>query len=136
MFPRDDKAHEELDRGARLAVPCARHVERRRDFREVTRHRMVSSGSRNERGVLLGADLLRLPAARAEDGILTAGSRGSGRRPSRTIRLRFPRRFGDSIGTAESSACVYGCIGAVVDLGRVPTSTILPRYITAMRSET
>ena len=67
IFPRDDTAHEELDRGARLAVPFDRHVERRRDFREVTRHRMVPSGSRNERGHLLGADLLRLPAARAED---------------------------------------------------------------------
>jgi hypothetical protein len=28
------------------------------------------------------------------------------------IRLRLPRWFGLSIGTAESSACVYGCIGA------------------------
>ena len=44
------------------------------------------------------------------------GSAGLGTSPSSTIRLRLPRWFGDSIGTAESSACVYGCIGVLVDL--------------------
>jgi hypothetical protein len=39
------------------------------------------------------------------------GFAGLGTSPSSTIRLRLPRCDGSSIGTAESSACVYGCAG-------------------------
>ena len=44
------------------------------------------------------------------------GFAGLGTSPSSTIRLRLPRWPGSSIGTAESSACVYGCDGLLVDV--------------------
>ena len=44
------------------------------------------------------------------------GFAGLGTSPSSTIRLRLPRWPGSSIGTADSSACVYGCDGSLVDL--------------------
>ena len=44
------------------------------------------------------------------------GFAGLGTSPSSTIRSRLPRWPGSSIGTAESSACVYGCDGRLVDV--------------------
>ena len=43
--------------------------------------------------------------------------------------------FGSGIGTAESSACVYGCMGMLKSSRPSASSTILPRYITATRSQ-
>ena len=113
-------------------------LERPQHLGEVARREQLGPRGvvRDERRLLLGADLLRLPAARAE-----AAARRRVRR-ARHVALEHdparacPRWFGDSIGTAESSACVYGCIGALVDRPRAsPISTILPRYMTATRSE-
>ena len=44
------------------------------------------------------------------------GLAGLGTSPSSMILVRLPRWSGDSIGTADSSACVYGCIGVAIDL--------------------
>ena len=49
--------------------------------------------------------------------------------------LRFALALGSGIGTADSSACVYGCAGSCRASSPRPISTILPRYITATRSE-
>src|SRR5213078_1832907 len=58
---------------------------------------------------------------------------GLGTSPSRMIRLRL--MVGSGIGTAESSASVYGCFGLVYSSLAGAISTILPRYITATRVE-
>src|SRR6185295_15738377 len=59
---------------------------------------------------------------------------GLGTSPSRMIRLR--RTAGSGMGTAESSASVYGCFGLLYSSLPGAISTILPRYITASRVET
>ena len=50
------------------------------------------------------------------------------------IRRRFDSTTGSGIGTAESSATVYGCSGASYSSRDGASSTIRPRYITAIRS--
>ena len=52
----------------------------------------------------------------------------------RRIRLRVRSFSGSGIGTADSSACVYGCVGVSNTASTSPISTIRPRYITATRS--
>src|SRR4051794_37978749 len=64
------------------------------------------------------------------------GDAGLGTSPRSTIRSRRALASGSGPGTAESSASVYGCTGSVLTRSAGPTSTILPRYITAIRSET
>src|SRR2546423_15021257 len=64
------------------------------------------------------------------------GLAGLGTSPSSTIPLRLPRCPGSSIGTAESSACVYGGDGPPYIWGLGPISTTLPGYITAPPSGT
>src|SRR6476469_3873205 len=65
------------------------------------------------------------------------GAIGEGTSPRSRIRsLLAPRRLGSGTGTADIRALVYGCIGASYSEVRSASSTILPRYITAMRSET
>ena len=65
------------------------------------------------------------------------GLTGLGRSPSSRIRLRVALAWrGSGSGIADSSACVYGCAGRLEQLVAVGAiSTILPRYITATRSE-
>ena len=65
------------------------------------------------------------------------GEIGEGTSPlSRMRSLLAPRRLGSGTGTADIRALVYGCIGASYSEVRSASSTILPRYITAIRSET
>ena len=48
--------------------------------------------------------------------------------------MRFPLPLtGFGMGTAESRACVYGCSGEPNKVRLSVSSTIRPRYITAMR---
>src|SRR6202035_5961140 len=61
------------------------------------------------------------------------GASGLGTSPVRTIRCAL--RPGTGSGIAESSATVYGCSGVSKRSLLGATSTILPRYMTAMRSE-
>ena len=60
------------------------------------------------------------------------GAAGDGTSPLSTSRLE--RRRGSGTGTADSSATVYGCLGAVYIWSTGASSTILPRYITPTRS--
>ena len=60
---------------------------------------------------------------------------GFGTSPSSTICFRARPSSGSGIGTADSSAPVYGCFGAAYSSSRRATSTALPRYITITRSE-
>ncbi len=60
---------------------------------------------------------------------------GLGTSPVRMIRSRSRSIFGLAAGAADNSACVYGWAGRSYTSSRVPFSTILPRYITATRSE-
>ncbi|CAM5307933.1 hypothetical protein SVIOM74S_01446 [Streptomyces violarus] len=65
------------------------------------------------------------------------GAIGEGTSPlSRMRSLLAALRRGSGIGTADSRALVYGCIGLAYSESRSASSTILPRYITAIRSET
>src|SRR6478752_9578244 len=65
------------------------------------------------------------------------GEIGDGTSPlSRMRSLLAPRLRGSGTGTADMSAVVYGCIGASYSDVRSASSTILPRYMTAIRSET
>ena len=74
-------------------------------------------------------------AARVEAAARPAGSPGSaGRRASRIAR-RVALDDGSGIGTAESSVIVYGCSGFSYRSSAGEISTILPRYMTAIRSE-
>ncbi len=89
----------------------------------------------DERRLLLRADLLRLPAARAE---AAAGRRVRRARhvalehdPLRAFRAG-PGRLDRHGGEERLRVRVHR---RAVDLSRVPISTILPRYMTAMRSE-
>ena len=50
-------------------------------------------------------------------------------------RIRCRRRPGTGCGIAESSACVYGWRGEPYSSLAGATSTTLPRYMTAIRSE-
>src|SRR3954467_71493 len=102
----------------------------------------------DERRLQLPADVRRVAAAGGEAAGAPGGDRGGGKRqplggliglgtsPSSTIRSRFAARSGSGIGTAESSASVYGMIGLVESPAAGESSTILPRYITAIRSLT
>ena len=63
------------------------------------------------------------------------GLAGLGRSPWRRIGLRLRSTSGSGIGTAESSEIVYGCSGLSYRSSAGETSTILPRYMTAIRSE-
>src|SRR5439155_484455 len=60
------------------------------------------------------------------------GSIGLGMSPLRMIRSRRSAR--SSIGIAESSALVYGCLGLSKSSSARASSTSLPRYMTAIRS--
>ncbi len=60
----------------------------------------------------------------------------SGSSPSSLIRRRSRSSAGLGIGTAESSAIVYGCCGALKISSASATSTNCPPYITATRSQT
>ena len=62
---------------------------------------------------------------------------GLGTSPVSRMRSRCARsrRAGSGTGTAEISAFVYGCLGWAYSESRSAISTILPRYITATRSE-
>ena len=64
------------------------------------------------------------------------GFAGDGISPRSTTRA--PARCDGGLGTgiAESSASVYGCVGASYSAAAGPSSTIWPRYITAIRSLT
>ena len=66
---------------------------------------------------------------RQPDGMLVA----LGRSPVRMIRRRLRCSTGSGTGTADSSAALYGCLGAVTTGAESPISTICPRYITATR---
>ena len=91
-----------------------------------------------QRGPLDAADLGRVGAARVEA--------ATGRRVDRARHLALehdplavPARVRSSVsiaGIADSSASVYGWIGCVEELVDGADSTITPRYITAIRSET
>ena len=61
------------------------------------------------------------------------GLRGLGTSPARVMRSRF--LVGSGIGMADISAWVYGCAGLPNRSSREAISAILPRYITATRSE-
>src|SRR5262249_51194351 len=54
----------------------------------------------------------------------------------RTGAARVPRRARSGIGIASSSAAVYGWIGRRYSSSPGDNSTIFPRYMTAIRSET
>src|SRR5256712_9164206 len=58
-------------------------------------------------------------------------SMGLGTSPASTLRAR--RTSGSGTGTAESSACVYGCWGRANSSAVDASSTIVPRYMTATR---
>ena len=60
-------------------------------------------------------------------------SSGLATSPCGTMRSR--RSVGSATGIADSSACVYGCLGSRWMASREPISTISPRYITATRSD-
>ena len=62
------------------------------------------------------------------------GLAGLGTSPSRMMRRRLRSVCGSGIGTAESSASVYGCCGKSYSTSLPAISTTLPRYITATRS--
>src|SRR6266550_9328996 len=64
------------------------------------------------------------------------GSIGEGTSPSKMILRLLLASFGSGMGTAERSAPVYGCRGSLYRPTPSATSTTLPRYITATRSET
>ena len=68
----------------------------------------------DQRRLLLGADLLRFQQ-RVRKRQPEGGFAGLGTSPVSTMRSRLPRWVGSSIGTAESSACGYGCV-VLVDL--------------------
>src|SRR5256885_2231096 len=59
-------------------------------------------------------------------------SEGSGRSPYSMIRSR--RRSGSGTGTTDTRAFVYGCFGFLIRSRVGPSSTILPRYMTPIRS--
>src|SRR5581483_8247737 len=63
------------------------------------------------------------------------GASGLGTSPSSTVRLRERCSSGSGTTAAESSACVYGCCGLRKSSSRGASSTSLPRYITATRSQ-
>ena len=60
------------------------------------------------------------------------GAAGEGTSPLSTS--RFLRRRGSASGMAERRATVYGWRGSRYSCSTVPSSAILPRYITATRS--
>jgi hypothetical protein len=60
---------------------------------------------------------------------------GRGSSPERMIRPPSPRPSRSGVGRADKSACVYGCEGRSRTSAWSPTSTILPRYITAVGGE-
>src|SRR5215510_14649212 len=73
---------------------------------------------------------------------IAEGQRGWKRHPdgrlsalgiSPVIGFVWVRSSGWDGSAAAKSACVYGCIGRVHNASLSPVSTILPRYITAMR---
>jgi hypothetical protein len=63
------------------------------------------------------------------------GFAGLGRSPASRIVSRCRSTAGSGIGTADSSEIVYGCSGVVYRSSAGETSTIEPRYITAIRFE-
>src|SRR5439155_20687641 len=58
---------------------------------------------------------------------------GLGSSPQILARPRW--NFGSGTGTEVRSACVYGCNGFAMTSSPIPSSTIRPRYITAIRSD-
>ena len=62
------------------------------------------------------------------------GLTGDGTSPLRMIRRRRRSTSGSGIGTADSSATVYGWSGRELSSRDGASSTIRPRYITAIRS--
>src|SRR6266446_8915466 len=62
------------------------------------------------------------------------GFTGDGISPVSRIGRRAASRSGSGTGTELCRTFVYGCSGLSRTSAVVPTSTILPRYITAMRS--
>src|SRR5205823_12619938 len=64
------------------------------------------------------------------------GSIGEGTSPSRMIRFFWAAMSGSGMGTADSSAPVYGCFGFRYRVSPVAVSTIRPRYMTETRSDT
>ena len=62
------------------------------------------------------------------------GATGDGTSPLRMIRRRRRSTIGSGIGTADSSATEYGCSGSRLSSRDGASSTIRPRYITAIRS--
>ena len=62
------------------------------------------------------------------------GLTGDGTSPLRMIRRRRRSTFGSGIGTADRSATVYGWSGRALSSRDGASSTIRPRYITAIRS--
>ena len=106
-----------------------------RDFGEVAGHQVprVRPGQRRlDRRAVSRAFQQRL-RNRQPPGWLS----GPGASPASRIRRRPARAAGrgSGTGTADSSACVYGCRGAAYSESPSASSTILPRYITATRSE-
>src|SRR5206468_8367479 len=61
---------------------------------------------------------------------------GDGTSPSRMIRFFWAAMSGSGMGTADIRAPVYGCLGFRYSVSPDASSTILPRYITATRSDT
>src|SRR5215469_13635599 len=64
------------------------------------------------------------------------GATGLGTSPSSTICSRRAESSGSGTGTADSRASVYGWTGCRYSSSAGETSTILPRYMTAIRFET
>ena len=81
-----------------------------------------------------GCRAARAASTGCGSGSPTAVSTGDGTSPLRMIRRRRDSMTGSGIGTADSSATVYGWSGSRLRSRELASSTIRPRYITAIRS--
>ena len=124
---------EVLDRGL-----GQREQSRRRPAGSGRRHAVL--GGRRARGQLgvVGDAARPAPSGSAGGtGSPTAASTGEGRSPRRTIRSRLASASGSGDGHGRQQRAGVGVAGVLVQSPRrPPTSTILPRYITAIRSLT
>src|SRR5829696_8928246 len=101
---------------------------------QATRWPSPTSSSGGSSSVERGADS-RSSGQRVRKRHPEGGASGLGMSPSRTTRLRVRCTCGSATTAADKSACEYGCCGEANSSSVAASSTILPRYITATRSQ-
>ena len=112
-----------------------RHLDRLTRIERMMARRQRTLEPLDEQRLLLRTDLLRTPAPGAEP----AAARRVDRRRHVTLEhdaVALRSRLGDGHRHSRQQGGVYGCVGFWYRSRRLAISTILPRYITATRSET